>query len=178
MTETGPNQESSDNNARATDGEDVRDAPVAGAPSDYATLTEVLDSLAEDGFGGQLVALEGGEIECLSCGQSSPAASLIPRRSRRFEGASDPDDLLRVYAACCPACNVGGTLVLGYGVNASAADVDVSNAMNARDVTVQVPTDAASEPESNDRDLQLDPAAPGAALVDPSLDPVEPNEPG
>ena len=42
-----------------------------------------------------------------------------------LEGASDPDDMILVIAASCPVCSTGGTVVLGYGPNASPEDADL-----------------------------------------------------
>ena len=58
---------------------------------------------------------------------------------RRLEGASDPDDMLAVVALACPACGTQGTVVLGFGPNATAEDSDVLKALrderNAADVS-------------------------------------------
>ena len=113
--------------------------PEPGAPSDYTTLTAILARLDEDGFGAQFVVREGAEIECLACRNTSPASSFVARRSRRLEGASDPDDMVHVVAATCPVCNAGGTVVLTYGVNASLEDGDVSLALDMSDAEVEAP---------------------------------------
>jgi hypothetical protein len=75
-----------------------------------------------------------------------------------LEGASDPDDMMTVIAARCPHCGVAGTLVLGYGPNASPEHVAVSRALG----------DGITR--------GLDPDAPGASLFSEG-DAVEPNEP-
>ena len=115
------------------------DPPEPGAPSDNTTLTGILEQLGEDGFGAQFVVREGAEIECLSCRTPSPASSFDVCRSRRLEGASDPDDMVQVVAATCPACGAGGTVVLTYGVNASLEDGDVSLALDMTDAVVEAP---------------------------------------
>lgn len=110
-----------------------------GPPSDNTTLTRILARLDEDGFGAQFVVREGAEIECLACSNTSPASSFVVRRSRRLEGASDPDDMVHVVAATCPACDTDGTVVLTYGVNASLEDGDVSLALDMSDAVVEAP---------------------------------------
>jgi hypothetical protein len=113
--------------------------PEPGAPSDNTTLTGILAGLDEGGFGAQFVVREGADIECLACRTTSSASSFDVRRSRRLEGASDPDDMVHVVAATCPACGVGGTVVLTYGVNASLEDGDVSLALDMTGAVVEAP---------------------------------------
>ena len=47
------------------------------------------------------------------------------REIRRLEGASDPDDMLAVVALECPVCSMKGTIVLHFGPEASAEELDV-----------------------------------------------------
>lgn len=115
------------------------DRTEPGAPSDYTTLTAILARLDDDGFGAQFVVRQGAQIECLVCRNVSPASKFVVRRSRRLEGASDPDDMVHVVAATCPVCDVGGTVVLTYGVNASLEDGDVSLALDMSDAVVEAP---------------------------------------
>lgn len=122
-----------------SDGEAGPNRPVPGAPSDNTTLTAVLARMDDDGFGAQFIVREGAQLECLACRAISPASSFVVSRSRRLEGASDPDDMVHVVAAPCPACNVGGTVVLTYGVNASLEDGDVSLALDMTGAEVEAP---------------------------------------
>lgn len=101
----------------------------AGAPSDYDTLRQVLDDLASRGWTDDAVACEGGTVKFRSCGHEAPAGDIRVDRMRRMEGASDPDDLLAVVAACCPECEAHGVLVVHYGPTAGAADADVLAAL-------------------------------------------------
>jgi hypothetical protein len=149
-------------------------------PSDHTTLLDVLDSWDESGFAEQFVVDDEARIACVSCATTSDASRFEVAHTRRLEGASDPDDLLAVYALRCPACGIGGTLVVGYGPNATDQDGDVLSVLRT------APSDAADPPAGGEKindqyddaeRLSLDPSAPGAHLVDESLDPVEPNEP-
>jgi len=120
--------------------ETIVDAPLEGAPSDNTTLVDVLATWNERGFGGQLVGVDGGRIECIECGSVTDAALFDVVEWRRLEGASDPDDMVKAIAAHCPECGSGGNLVLGYGVNASEIDEQISAALGTTgDTSVQTP---------------------------------------
>jgi hypothetical protein len=117
--------------ARAT--EPTVDRPTPGAPSDNATLTEMLNSLAEEGFVHQFTPLAGGSVECCECSTTLDAPALEVVSIRRLEGASDPADMMSLVAARCPNCDALGTLVLGYGVNATMEDAEISRALDLSD---------------------------------------------
>ena len=102
----------------------------AGVPSDNATISGAVSSLDEEGFDGQFVPEENASLSCSQCGASIAAERLDVRYRRRFEGASDPDDMAMMIAAICPSCSGGGTFVLGYGINASALDADISSRLS------------------------------------------------
>ena len=118
-----------DSNPGVSDIEQPPEPPVAGVPSDNTTLTAVLAALDREGYATQLLHDEDGNVSCTACGSRTAATTLVVEHSRRLEGASDPDDMSRVVATRCPACGAGGTLVLGFGVNASSADLAVANAL-------------------------------------------------
>jgi hypothetical protein len=115
------------------------DRPTPGAPSDNATLTEMMNTLAEDGFVHQFFPIAGGAVECSRCSTQVDASQLEVVSTRRLEGASDPDDMMSLVAARCPNCHAPGTLLLGYGVNASVDDADVQRSL-------QVPVHARVNP--------------------------------
>jgi hypothetical protein len=89
------------------------------------TIREVLAELEGLGFTGQFVPRDAGEVECLQCHSRAPADSTVLRHLRRLEGVSDPDDMLAVVGLACPYCGARGTVVLGYGPEASLVDVEV-----------------------------------------------------
>lgn len=100
-------------------------AGVTAQPSDNTTLTEVLAGYEANGFDAPLTVVEGGSIECNSCGFTVAAKEYTMQSLRRMEGASDPDDMVAAVAVTCPSCDAQGVLVLGYGPMASAEDSDV-----------------------------------------------------
>ncbi len=104
--------------------------PEAGVPSDNTTLSSVLIGLAEEGYTGQLASTPDGGLECLTCGVTSHVETFDELLERRLEGASDPSDELMVLAGRCPACRAGGTVVLGFGPEASATDAAVVAALS------------------------------------------------
>ena len=101
---------------------DGADGQVPGAPSDNTTLIAILRDLTDRGWTADLRPTDDGDVRCTKCGEVTAASELQVDAVRRLEGASDPDDEQIVLAVTCPACGVRGTLVLGYGPNASEAD--------------------------------------------------------
>jgi len=90
--------------------------PVA---QDAQTLTDVIAALEARGYEGQFRVLEQARVQCLTCREEFAGARTAVESLRRLEGASDPDDMLAVVAMQCPKCGARGTLVLGYGPDAS-----------------------------------------------------------
>ncbi|MCB0966580.1 MAG: hypothetical protein KDB37_07060 [Ilumatobacter sp.] len=91
-------------------------------PSDNTTLTAVLDELEADGYTGSFVVRPDASLMCTTCRETTPASRFEPTLTRRLEGASDPSDELWVVAAACPNCGAHGTVVLGFGPEASEDD--------------------------------------------------------
>lgn len=118
---------------RLTTTESVVDSPIPGVPSDGATLTEVVNSSEQSGFVHQFRPVAGARVECSNCSTTVDAAELDVSLFRRLEGASDPDDMISFVAARCPRCAGLGTLVLGYGVNATEEDADVARVLRIPD---------------------------------------------
>jgi hypothetical protein len=104
--------------------------PIEGVPSDNTTLVGVLQDLEEQGFGSQLIPRPDATIRCGACGETLSATEFDVEAVRRLEGASDPDDMMIVIGARCPRCGAAGTLVLGYGPNASEDDAAISAALD------------------------------------------------
>ena len=89
------------------------------------TLLDVLNEAADGGYGTQFIAQEDGLVQCAHCDTSNRPASFDVVHFRRLEGASDPADMLIVVWSTCPSCEAHGTLILGFGPNASRADAAV-----------------------------------------------------
>lgn len=111
------------------DGTDGAGDQVRGVPSDNTTLTSVMEGLAEMGYDGQFSVLDLARLRCTQCDTVSAVDEFSIDLHRRLEGASDPDDMMTVLGAACPACGARGTVVLGYGPNASPEDAAVSSAV-------------------------------------------------
>lgn len=94
-------------------------------PQGASTLLETLNNVKEAGFPGQFIAQDDGNIRCTACGRTQAATDTELEGFVRIEGASDAADLNLVGWFTCPSCWAGGALTLGYGPNASAADVAV-----------------------------------------------------
>jgi len=93
--------------------------PVA---QDAQTLADAIAALEARGYTGQFRVLEQGRAQCLTCRRELAGARTAMESLHRLEGASDPDDMLAVVAMRCPNCDARGTLVLGYGPDASLED--------------------------------------------------------
>jgi hypothetical protein len=77
------------------------------------------------GYTGQLRAVDGGALECLTCRQTIPANQIAAESISRHEGVSDPAEMLAIVALRCPHCDTPGLVVLNYGPEAPAEDADV-----------------------------------------------------
>jgi hypothetical protein len=97
---------------------------IAGVPSDNTTLLEILDELAAKGYGGSMWVAADGKVRCEGCHAEFEPSELIVRELRRLEGASDPDDMLAVVAVECPVCGMRGTVVLHFGPEATAEEME------------------------------------------------------
>jgi hypothetical protein len=102
-------------------------------PTDASSLEELIATFEVEGYKGQMAARPDGFVLCTGCHQESPAADMRVDGMERLEGASDPADMLAVGALVCPICDTHGTIVLGYGPNASPVDIDVLAALGEID---------------------------------------------
>ena len=102
-------------------------------PTDPNSLEELIATFEVEGYKGQMAARTDGFVLCTSCHQESPAGDMRVDGMERMEGASDPDDMLAIAALVCPICDTQGTIVLGYGPNATPVDTDVLAALGEID---------------------------------------------
>lgn len=98
-------------------------------PASNTTLAELLAAFEAEGYKVQMAVRPAGYVLCMGCQMESPAADMQVDAMERMEGASDPDDMLAVFALICPLCTSRGTLVVGYGPDASLDDSDVLAAL-------------------------------------------------
>ena len=92
--------------------------PSSYQQGEQQTLQRVIDELERVGFTGQF-GVRSGCLRCFTCGHDFAPTDASVATMRRLEGASDPDDMLAVFALTCPECGTQGTLVLTYGPEAS-----------------------------------------------------------
>ncbi len=89
-------------------------------------VVPLLDQLADVGFATSLrPAPPPGSLRCSACASVSKVTDFDDFWGRRFEGTSDPDDMVLVVAARCPVCGHGGTIVLGFGPLSSPEDAAI-----------------------------------------------------
>lgn len=97
-----------------------------------ASLTQVLEGLRVEGYGGDFFVLDGPSIRCGGCGATTSPADAEVHGLRRIEGVSDPADMAAVLALRCSGCGQGGTAVLRYGPEAGPGDAEVLLAIDPR----------------------------------------------
>lgn len=103
--------------------------PEPNVAQDAQTITEVVRTFEGRGYTGQLRAVDGGAVECLTCRQSTAGADITAQAISRHEGASDPAEMLAIVALRCPHCDTPGLLILSYGPDSPPEDADVLVAM-------------------------------------------------
>jgi hypothetical protein len=102
---------------------------MASADPSNRTLTELIATFEAEGYRVQMAARPAAYVLCMGCQMESAASEMQVDAMERMEGASDPDDMLAVFALVCPLCQSHGTLVVGYGPDASLDDSDVLAAL-------------------------------------------------
>lgn len=105
--------------------------PDPPAPTGADTTSSVLQAMSTAGFTAQLQpGLRPGSLRCSACGSETEGDRFDVLDERRLEGASDPDDMVLIVGARCPVCSERGTIVLGYGPEASPEDSDIVLALS------------------------------------------------
>ena len=89
-----------------------------------ATVTEVLQSLAEKGYDTDFF-LDGNQVRCAGCGAVIAAADLTIDEVYRFEGPSDPGDEMIVVALECRQCGRRGTFTSAYGPDTTPEEAEI-----------------------------------------------------
>lgn len=94
--------------------------------SEPETVTELLDHWGEQGTRASFrPGPEPATIHCPVCDSDRPGREFDVIEERRLEGESDPDDMVLAVAARCPVCHISGSIVLGFGTEASDTDSDI-----------------------------------------------------
>jgi len=94
------------------------------------TVLDAIEMLAAEGFV-ESFSLDADGLRCGACG-GRRVASVEVAQVFRFEGPSDPDEEAVVYAARCPRCRAGGTLVSTFGAGADPRLADRLVLVDAR----------------------------------------------
>lgn len=103
--------------------------PVAGAPSDNATMVGVLGGFRERGFVADFFVTPDSTVRCGACRHEMPPEELDLDLMRRVEGASDPSDMAAILGLCCPSCGAKGTAIVKFGPEAGPEEDDVLRAL-------------------------------------------------
>ena len=104
-------------------------ANATSSNASSSTLLDVLDSLRRGGYASDFFSASHGAVRCATCDALTDATRLKVQGLQRLDGVADPADGLVVVALACGACCARGTLVLGHGPIASAADAEVLSAL-------------------------------------------------
>lgn len=109
---------------------DETNPPVAGAPSDNATMVGVLQGLRERGFVADFFVTPESTVRCGACRHELRPEELDLDVMRRVEGASDPSDMAAILGLGCPSCGVKGTAIVRFGPEAGPEEADVLRAVD------------------------------------------------
>jgi hypothetical protein len=89
-----------------------------------STVTEAIHELQAEGYTGNWFAAAGGRLVCGECGAEFDPADVTVDHVLRFEGQSDPDDEMIVFAVQGP-CGDRGIYSAAYGPYQSPEDTAV-----------------------------------------------------
>ena len=89
-----------------------------------STVTDATRRLQADGYTGNWYANDAGELVCGECGATFDPADVVVDEVLRFEGQSDPDDEMILYAVRGP-CGHQGVYSAAYGSYQSREDTAV-----------------------------------------------------
>ena len=106
--------------------------PVAGAPSDNATIVGVIDGFRERGFVADFFVTPESTVRCGACRHEMRPEELDLELMRRVEGAADPADMAAILGLRCPSCGAKGTAVARVGPEAGPDGADVPPALPAQ----------------------------------------------
>ena len=93
------------------------------------TPTEALDRLEAAGYDIQFFVREG-QFACPACNRLVAPEDVIIEDVVRFEGESDPEGEMTIYALACGPCGRKGTYTVGFGPEMAPEDIDVVLRLN------------------------------------------------
>jgi hypothetical protein len=96
-----------------------------------STVTEATRRLQDDGYTGNWYAGDHGRLICGECGAEFDPAEVTVDEVLRFEGQSDPDDEMILFAVQGP-CGHRGVYSAAYGHYMSPEDAAVISALRHR----------------------------------------------
>jgi hypothetical protein len=88
------------------------------------SLREALDRLATRGYDTEFVVRDR-QLTCTGCDDPVRAVDVVIDDLVRFEGDSDPNEELVVYAISSGPCGRKGTLTVGFGPEIDAEDLEI-----------------------------------------------------
>ena len=107
--------EARDDDPTARSGARPRPGRAAGSvPGRMETLSEALDRLEQRGFGKSFIARAKGQLEVRGWPPIDPE-DLVLEETVRFEGQSDPDDEMVLFALRTEDWSLRGTFLANYG---------------------------------------------------------------
>ena len=95
------------------------------------TLREALARLEARGYDAEFF-VRNGHFICAGCGEELDPRQIVIEDVVRFEGESDPDEEMAVYAIACGPCGRKGTYTVGFGPEMSPEDADIVVKLNDR----------------------------------------------
>jgi hypothetical protein len=88
------------------------------------SLREALERLSARGYDTEFV-VRGRLLTCIGCDAPVGAGDVVIDDLVRFEGESDPDEELVVYAISSGPCGRKGTLTVGFGPEIDSEDLEI-----------------------------------------------------
>ncbi len=96
-----------------------------------STLSEAMRALQADGYTGNWFATGDGQLRCSETGEDADPATVSVDRVLRFEGQSDPDDEVILFALSEPGGRKG-LYSAQYGPSMPAEDVTMVRRLASR----------------------------------------------
>jgi hypothetical protein len=99
--------------------------------AEMETVLEAIERVRAAGYSREWSATDNGRLRCGECHEVLDAAQVSIDETVRFEGASDPDDEVILFAIAGP-CGHRGYYLTAYGPDTPPSDVTVLQALTRR----------------------------------------------